>query len=170
VTRYMKLAMLAVLFSLTACGYHMVGHGDHTGGVIPADITVLSLVGNGDATLMLALHQRLQADRYVIVDQNNPIDDEAHYAMLHVHIAALVFTPSVFDASGIATQYRMVFSGSLALDRQGKSIWQSGVIQRQADVFVTGSPSSIEAGRERVLKDLQKQWLSDAVGRLRSGF
>jgi len=164
--------MVAVvaLFSLVGCGYHLVGHGDNSGGAIPADVTALSLVGNADTTLMLALQQRLQADRYAIVAQDSVIEDLSHYAMLHVNLSPLVFTPSAFDAAGIATQYRMIFAGTLVLDQQGKNIWQSGVISRQADVFVTGSPTSIEAGRERVLKDLQKQWLSDAVGRVRSGF
>jgi len=168
-----RLAMSATL-ALVGCGYHLVGHGDghgdNIGGAIPADITTLSLVGNADATLMAQLQQRLHSERFSIVDKASVIEDKAHYAMLHINIAALVFTPSVFDAAGLATQYHMVFSGALRLDRQGEVIWQSGIMQRQDDVFVTGDPTNIEAGRERVLTDLKRQWLSDAVGRIRSGF
>jgi len=58
----------------------------------------------------------------------------------------------------------------VAITRQGETIWQSGNIQRRGDVFVTGGPTIIEASRERLLKDLSRQWLNDAVSRLRSGF
>jgi hypothetical protein len=64
----------------------------------------------------------------------------------------------------------MILTGSVDVARQGKTVWQSGNIQRRGDVFVTGGPTSIEASRERLLKDLSKQWLNDAVSRLRSGF
>jgi len=160
---------MALLLALASCGYHLVGHGDSAGGAIPADVKAISLVGNADAKLLSQLRQRLQSDRYAIIDAKD-IHDLAAHAMLHINITPLSFTPSTYDASGIATQYRMVFSGSFMLVREGKTIWQSGAISRQGDVFVTGGPTSIEASRERLLKDLHKQWLSDAVGRIRSGF
>lgn len=163
------LPCIALLLTLASCGYHLVGHGDNTGGAIPADVKAISLVGNADAKLLSQLRNRLQSDRYVIIDAKD-IDEQTEHAMFHVNIAALSFTPSAYDVSGIATQYRMVFTGSLMLVQQGKTIWQSGAISRQGDVFVAGGPTSIEASRERLLKDLQKQWLSDAMGRIRSGF
>ncbi|MBL4774611.1 MAG: adenosylmethionine-8-amino-7-oxononanoate aminotransferase [Mariprofundus sp.] len=155
--------------SLNSCGYHLVGHGDGSHGVIPDEVQAISLVGNADTQLLAQLHRRLQSDHYAIVDADT-VDAATPHAMLHINIAALRFIPSAFDASGLATQYRMFFTGSLLLEQQGKTIWQSGQLQRQGDVFVTGSPASIEAARERLLADLQKQWLSDAVGRMRSGF
>jgi len=155
--------------SLGGCGYHLVGHGDGAGGAIPADVQAISLVGNADAKLLSQLRQRLQSDRYAIIDASE-INDDAQHAMLHINISPLSFTPSAYDISGIATQYRMIFTGSLMVVKQGKTIWQSGRVSRQGDVFVTGGPTSIEASRERLLKDLQKQWLSDAIGRIRSGF
>ena len=162
------LALLLTL-SLGSCGYHLVGHGDDAGGAIPADVKAISIVGNADAKLLSQLRQRLQSDRYAIIDARD-IDDQTDHAMLHINIAALSFTPSAYDASGIATQYRMVFTGSLMLVQQGKTIWQSGAISRLGDVFVAGGPTSIEASRERLLKDLHEQWLVDAVGRIHSGF
>jgi len=168
--------LLAVLLALAlnSCGYHMVGHGDGAGGAIPADVTLLSLAGNAKPAVLVALRQRLQSDRYAIVEANgveaNTTGDETTFAMLYVTVSPLVFTPSTFDATGIATQYRMIFSGSLLLERQGETIWQSGMVQRQGDVFVSAEPTSIEASRERLLADLRKQWLSDAIGRIRSGF
>ena len=160
---------LLLTLSLNSCGYHLVGHGDDADGAIPADVKAISLIGNADAQLISQLRQRLQSDRYAIIDAND-INDKAAHAMLHINLSALSFTPSAYDAAGIATQYRMVFTGSLMLVREGKTIWQSGAISRLGDVFVAGGPTSIEASRERLLKDLHKQWLADAVGRIRSGF
>ncbi|MDQ6969007.1 MAG: adenosylmethionine-8-amino-7-oxononanoate aminotransferase [Mariprofundus sp.] len=168
-----SMAMLMSV-SLTGCGYHLVGHGDDEGGAIPADVQLLALVSNAEPGLLVQLRQRLQSDRYAIVEVNgleaNKPANEAHFAILQVNIAALSFTPSTYDAGGIATQYRMIFSGSLLLEKQGQTIWRSGLIQRQGDVFVSSEPTGIEASRERLLADLSKQWLSDAVGRIRSGF
>jgi len=170
VKKIARLSLILAVLALSACGYHLVGHGDD-GGAIPADVQAISLVavGNADAQLLTQLHQRLQSDRYVIVNVDT-VDEQTQHAMLHIKVAPQTFTISAVDASGIATQYRMVFSGSVLLERQGKTIWQSGQVQRQGDVFVTGSPTSIEASRERLLRDLQKQWLLDVVGRIRSGF
>ncbi len=159
--------MIATL-ALAGCGYHLVGHGD-TGGAIPTDVNAISLVGNAETALSSQLEQRLQSDRYSIIDAEE-IDDDSHHAMLHISISPLTFVPSAYDATGVATQYVMIFSGSLMLERQGKTIWQSGPVQRRGDVYVAGGPTSIEASRERLLTDLKKQWLSDAVGRIRSGF
>lgn len=167
------LAML-LLCLLSSCGYHLVGHGDGAGSAVPADVTLLGLAGNAKPGLLNSVRLRLQSDHYAIVDGNgveaNKTENEDNFAMLYINIAPLVFTPSTYDAAGLATQYRMVFSGSLLIERQGKTIWQSGLIQRQGDVFVSAEPTSIEASRVRLLRDLRKQWLSDAVGRIRSGF
>jgi len=167
------LAML-LLCLLSSCGYHLVGHGDGAGSAVPADVTLLGLAGNAKPALLSSLRQRLRSDHYAIVDGNgveaNKTENEDNFAMLYISIAPLVFTPSTYDAAGLATQYRMVFSGSLLIERQGETIWQSGLIQRQGDVFVSAEPTSIEASRERLLRDLRKQWLSDAIGRIRSGF
>ncbi len=168
--------LMAVLLALllNGCGYHLVGHGDGVGGAIPNDVQMLSLAGNAKPELLAQLRQRLQSDRYAIVDANgeeaNKPENAASFVMLQVNMQPLIFTPSTFDASGIATQYRMIISGSLLLERQGETIWRSGLIQRQGDVFVSAEPTAIEASRERLLKDLSRQWLSDAVGRIRSGF
>ncbi len=159
---------LLLVLSLGGCGYHLVGHGDEDG-AIPSDVKAISLVGNAESRLLSQLRQRLQSDRYAIIDAKES-EDEATHAMLHINISPLTFTPSAYDVAGIATQYVMVFTGSLMLVHEGKTIWQSGAISRRGDVFVAGGPTSIEASRERLLKDLHKQWLSDAVGRIRSGF
>jgi len=161
--------LLPLLMLLTACGYHLVGQGGDAG-AIPADVHTLSIAGSGEVQQMLApLRQRLRSDRYSLVDHGNIIDEE-HHATIRLHVAPVVFNPSAYDAAGIATQYRMVFSGSLQVVRTDKIIWQSGTVQRLGDVYVTGDPTSIEASRERLLRDLRKQWLQDVMGRLRSGF
>jgi len=162
--------LMAVALLLSGCGYHLVGHGDGEG-AIPSDVKTVSLiVRSSDSQLKSAFKQRLTSDRYALIEPQDVIDPKVH-ANLRATISPLVFTPSAYDVAGVATQYRMVFSGSLTIIRgDGKSIWQSGLIQRQGDVYVTGGPTSIEASRERLLEDLRKEWIQDALGRLRSGF
>jgi len=161
--------LMVVALLLSGCGYHLVGHGDGEGAV-PSDVKTVSLiVRSSDSQLNAAFKQRLTSDRYALIEPQDVIDSRAH-ANLRVTISPLVFTPSAYDVAGVATQYRMVLSGSLVIERDGKSIWQSGLVQRHGDVYVTGGPTSIEASRERLLEDLRKQWIQDALGRLRSGF
>ena len=161
--------LMAMALLLSGCGYHLVGHGDGEG-AIPSDVkTVLLIVRSSDSQLKAAFKQRLTSDRYALIEPQDVIDPKVH-ANLRATISPLVFTPSAYDVAGVATQYRMVLSGSLVIERDGKSIWQSGLVQRQGDVYVTGGPTSIEASRERLLEDLRKQWIQDALGRLRSGF
>jgi outer membrane lipopolysaccharide assembly protein LptE/RlpB len=165
----MKYILLPVLMLLTSCGYHLVGQGGGVG-VVPADVRTLSIVDSGGAQQMLSpLRQRLSSESFSLIEHDN-IADEEHHARLRLQISPVAFNPSAYDVAGVAIQYRMVLSGSLRLDRGGKVIWQSGTIQRWGDVFVAGDPTSIEASRERLLRDLRKQWLQDAIGRLRSGF
>ena len=160
--------LMTGLLLLSGCAYHLVGHGGGSG-AIPADITSLTVSGNAEAKLISQLRQRLQSDRYSIVD-SSAVTDISHHATVFLNIYPLVFTPSAFDISGVATQYRMTFTGALKVNRGDQTIWQSGLIQRQGDVFVTGGPTSIEASKQRLQQDLSKQWLSDAVGRIRAGF
>lgn len=160
---------LAACLLLASCGYHLVGQGGGSG-AIPADVRTVSItVSGGDQKIMPQLRQRLDSSHYVVINRNDVTDAESH-AVIRVTIAPVRFVPSAYDAAGVANQYSMVFSGSLAVERKGETIWQSGTIQQQGNVYVSGGPTSIEASRERLLKDLRKQWLQDAVGRLRSGF
>lgn len=164
------LAAFIITLLLNGCGYHLVGHGDGEG-AIPADVATLSLIvaGSPDRMLEQMLRQRLNTDKYALINQQAVIDQQNH-ANLRIILSPVSYIPSAYDVAGVATQYRMTLSGSLILLRQGKSVWKSGLIQRQGDVYVTGGPTSIEASRERLLEDLRKLWVSDAIGRLRSGF
>lgn len=162
------LALTACL-PLASCGYHLVGQGGGSG-AIPADVRTVDIVVSGNDRQMLSqLRQRLVSGHYTLVDRSDVSETENH-ATIRVTIAPVSFVPSAYDASGVASQYGMVFSGSLLVERMGETIWQSGVIQQQGTVYISGGPTSIEASRERLLKDLRKQWLQDAAGRLRSGF
>lgn len=162
--------LMTAALLLSACGYHLVGHGDREG-AIAADVKTVSLMlrGETDRQFISNLKQRLSSDKYALIEAKDVVDPKSH-ASLSVTIAPLRFTPSTYDAAGVATQYHMIFSGSLTLEREEKRSWQSGLIQTQGDVYVAGGPTSIEASRERLLIDLRKQWLQDALGRLRSGF
>ena len=165
------LALLALIASalLASCGYHLVGHGDGSG-AIPADVQTVSITVSGDDPKVLSqLRRRLDSAHYAIIEAKDATDLE-HHAIIRVQMAPVSFNPSAYDASGVANQYGMVFSGSLSVERGGKTIWQSGTIQEQGNVYVSGGPASIEASRERLLQDLRQDWVRDAVGRLRSGF
>ncbi len=168
-SRILRTGLLAGMLMLAGCGYHLVGHGGGGSGAIPADVKTVSISGNADASLMSLLRQRLQSEAYAIVEAGS-LTDQSHYALIIVKMSPIIFIPSTFDISGVATQYRMTIAGSITLQQHGETVWQSGAIQRQGDVFVTGGPTSIEASRQRLQRDLGKQWLSDAVGRIRSGF
>ncbi|MDX8405892.1 MAG: adenosylmethionine-8-amino-7-oxononanoate aminotransferase [Mariprofundus sp.] len=165
---WLRGTILALALLPSACGYHPVGGGQQTG-AIPADVQTLSLVGNADVKLQSMLRSRLPSDRYQWRDSAQ-VEDMAHHALLFVQLSPPKFTPSAYDAAGIATQYRMIYAGQLLLEQDGKTLWKSGPVQRQGDVYVSAGPASVEASRTRLLHDLQKQWLSDVVGRLRSGF
>jgi len=166
--RLLLSGLLSALLMLSGCAYHLVGHGSSVG-TIPADVTTISIGGNADHNLLLQLRQRLHSDAYSIVDGGD-VSDQQHHATVDVQLPAPSFVPSAYSTNGVATQYRMTLSGSVSITRQGESIWQSGAIQRQGDVFVTGGPTSIESSRQRLLEDLSRQWVNDAVGRMRSGF
>ncbi len=153
---------------LSGCAYHLVGHGDGSS-AIPVDVKTVSITGNANAALLSQFRQRLHSGQYVIIDAGSVIDRSRH-ASVFITMTPLVFTPSTFDINGAATQYRMTLAGSISIENNNKAVWQSGLIQRQGDVFVTGGPTSIEASRQRLQADLSKQWLSDAIGRIHSGF
>ncbi len=165
----MKNLFLPVLMLLTSCGYHLVGHGNDVG-AIPADVRTLSVVASGESQQILTLLRRhLNSESYSLIEHGDSTDEE-HHALLRLQVYPVSFNPSAYDVAGVAVQYRMVLSGSLQVERMGEIIWQSGPIQRLGDIFVAGDPTSIEASRERLIRDLRKQWLQDAMGRLRSGF
>jgi len=167
----MRVFAAALFLLLTSCGYHLVGSGGGAG-AIPADVQTVAIIGNADAPVLSMLRQRLSSEHYRLIDglEGAAIADMTHHALLHVQISPLAFVPSAYDVAGIATQYQMIFAGTLMLEQDGKTLWQSGPIQRQGDVYVTGGPTSIDASRTRLLNDLQQQWVSDAVGRISSGF
>lgn len=155
---------------LSGCGYHLVGYGDDAG-AIPTDVRTVSLTVRGayDQQVEPMLKQALSSERYRWLAPQDVLDQNAH-ANLRVNIFPVTFSPSSFDASGVATQYRMVFSGAVVVERHDGVVWQSGVIRRQGDVYVAGGPASIEAFRQQLLEDLRQEWIQDILGRLRSGF
>jgi len=164
---------LPVMFAmaLSSCGYHLVGHGDDAGS-IPEDVTTISVQATGKTakTFLFDLkHQLERSDRFKVVDADNVIDEASH-AVIRIEQASESFVPSTYDQSGIATQYRMTIRGNIRLYRAGSLIWQSGLISRSGDVFVTGGPTGLEASRKRILDDLRSEWILAAWSRIGSGF
>jgi len=164
------LLILLPALLLSACGYHLVGHGEGRG-AIPENVHSLSIVAEGEGNqLLTGLRERLSSAELTVDLNLKNLTEAPNHARLIVQVAPASFSPSAFDAAGIASQYRMVYRGALTLDHNGKTIWQSGNLVEQGEVYVTGDPTSIEASREQLLRGLRKQWLQTAVSRLRSGF
>jgi len=148
---------------LGSCGYHLVGHGDGTG-AIPADVHSVMLVGSSASRPYLPLlRDRLQRGGYTVGATQGEVT-------LRVAHQPERFVPSAYDRSGVATQYRLIVSGSVELEQGGRTIWRSGNISLQDDVYVTAGLASIEASHRRLADDLHKEWVRQVWSRLRSGF
>jgi outer membrane lipopolysaccharide assembly protein LptE/RlpB len=165
-----SLALIVALL-LTSCGYHLVGHGDGSG-AIPEDVTTVSIKMTGEtAQQMGALLKRQMAgsDHYKVVPSAD-VPDELTHAEMRIEQASEIFVPSAYDQSGLATQYRMTIQANVRLFRQDEKLWESGIISKSGDVFVSGGPTGIESSRKRIREDLQKEWVYAAWGRINSGF
>ncbi|MFC1545836.1 adenosylmethionine-8-amino-7-oxononanoate aminotransferase [Pseudomonadota bacterium] len=164
---------VVVAMLLTSCGYHLVGHGNGAG-VIPADVETVSLQATNEAakSLLVELKRRISnrsEEGYLLVEADKVEDAEAH-AAIRLEQASEQFVPSAYDASGVATQYRLTISGNILVYRSGKLLWKSGVISESGEVFVVGGPPGAEAARNRIQRDLRTQWASRVWSRLSSGF
>jgi len=155
--------MMAATVLLSACGYHLVGHGDGAG-AIPEDVHSIALISNEAAREALPLlRDRLQQAGY-------DLTAEQPEATLRLMLQPATFAPSAYDRAGVATQYRMAVTGSLMLERDGAVIWQSGNLAVQDEVYVTAGPASIEASRQLLGEQLRNSWVREAWSRLQSGF
>ena len=157
--------LLVLLLGLlpAACGYHLAGHGK---GVLPEDVKVISLHGAGvPHYLIAALRQRLEASGYRLTEAQQEAEAEIRLQQDHVK-----YRPSAFDRAGIAVQYTMNIRGHMTVLVHGQETWDSGIVSLSGDVFVSGGPASIEASRNRLEQDLQRQWLQQVWSRFRSGF
>ncbi len=156
---------------LSGCGYHLVGHGDSSG-AIPEDVVSVSVESPAlfASGLVSALKRQLDgSDRYKVIAPEDVVDESTH-AVIRVEQVSEQFVPSAYDASGIATQYRLTLRGRVVLYREGRRVWESGSISKAGDVFVAGGPSGIEASRRRIREDIEKEWVYAAVSRINSGF
>jgi len=159
-------AMLAMGL-LAGCGYHLVGHGPDRGrGAMPEDVRTVAVTGP-DVELVRALRQwvRQRAQGWTLADDATGADAELRVAGAHEQ-----FTPTTYDANGVAVTYRLSRTASLSLWRNGKQVWRSGPVTVSGDVYAVGGPASIDASRARVRRDLMREWLRAAWRRLMSGF
>jgi len=168
-------AVVSMMFAmaLSSCGYHLVGHGDNAG-VIPADVETVSLQATNEAAkaLLPELKRRFMAKgsrSYALVDVGKAEDADAH-ADIRLEQVSEQYVASAYDATGVATQYRLTISGNIRIYRSGKLLWESGAISESGSVFVVGGPVGSEASRSRIQRDLRKQWITRAWSRLSSGF
>lgn len=157
-------AMLCLTLALQGCGYHLAGQGR---GSVPADVSIVKVTGTGASTrdILPAWRQyvRDHAKGFVVGKDNAD-------AELRMGAISESFNPISFDASGVAITYRLSRSGSISLWRKDVRIWNSGPIAVHGDVYAVGGPTSIEASKARLRRDLNRQWIREAWLKLSSGF
>jgi len=157
-------AAFCLPLALNNCGYHLAGHDR---GVMPTDVSIVRVTGVDESTRNL-----LSAWRRYVSDHARGfvVGEDGADAELRLGAISESFTPASFDASGIAVSYQFSRSGSISIWRKDVRIWSSGAISVQGDVFAVGGPSSIEASKTRLRRDLDRQWIREAWLKLSSGF
>jgi len=160
----MKHLFYLALCLCSACSYHIVGQNR---GVIPESVQSVSLHASSQA----ALQMQPQLLRYFSERSHDYqwVEDNAQAQMQFLTFQE-IFVPIAYDISGIATSYRLTLRGSLELWHEERALWRSGNIQVQDDVFVLGGPANVDASRQRVRDELERQWMIEAWLRVSSGF
>jgi len=150
--------------ALGGCGYHLAGHGR---GVMPEDVQIVKVTGvKGSGHDLLPAFRRYVSDHA----KDFVVGEKGADAELRMSAISESFAPVTFDASGIAVSYRLSRSGSISLWRKNVRIWGSGSISVQGVVYAVGGPTSIEASKDRLRRDLDRQWIREAWMSLSSGF
>jgi len=157
-------AVLCLTLVLGACGYHLAGQGR---GTVPEDVGIVNVTGTDPSARSI-----LSAWRRYVSDHAKGFVVGTDHADAELRLGAISesFNPVSFDASGVAIAYRLSRSGSISLWRKNVRIWSSGAISVQGDVYAVGGPTSIEASRTRLRRDLDRQWIREAWLKLSSGF
>jgi len=160
-----EVILLAAVVLLGSCGYHLAGEN---GLRISSGIKSLAIVSEGGLSRkvspVLVRHLLETGAPYALVAPG--VAD----AELRISAVNETFQQVGFDAAGIAIAYRSTLHGELSLWKNDKQLRTSGMLMVQDDVFSEGSPTSIEASRERVMDDLRQQWVAEAWLRLSAGF
>jgi len=152
-------ATLCFAFALNGCGYHLAGQGR---GAVPEDVSIMKVTGTDPSARAILPAWR----RYVSDHAKGFVVGEDHAdAELRLGAISESFNPVSYDASD-----RLSHSGSISLWRKDVRIWSSGTISVQGDVYAVGGPTSIEASRTRLSRDLDRQWIREAWLKLSSGF
>ncbi|MDQ6958776.1 MAG: hypothetical protein Q9M24_06650 [Mariprofundaceae bacterium] len=157
-------AALCLTLALNGCGYHLAGQGR---GVVPEDVSIVNVTGTDASARTI-----LPAWRRYVGDHAKGFVVGADHADAELRLGAISesFNPVSYDVSGVAITYRLSRSGSISLWRKNVRIWSSGAISVQGDVYAVGGPTSIEASRARLRRDLDRQWMREAWLKLVSGF
>jgi len=160
----MRGIVVAVALVLGACGYHLAGQGR---GSVPEDVSIVNVTGtDASARAILPAWRRYVGDHA----KGFVVGKDHADAELRLGAISESFNPVSYDASGVAITYRLSHSGSISLWRKNVRIWSSGTISVQGDVYAVGGPTSIEASRARLSRDLDRQWMREAWLKLSSGF
>ncbi len=161
--RTVLVAASCLTLILGACGYHLAGRGR---GAVPEDVHIVRVTGAKTSHGLLSAFRRYvsnHADGFTV-------GKKGASAELRMGTISESFAPVTFNASGVAVSYRLSRSGSISLWRKDVRLWDSGPISAQGVVYAVGGPSSIEASKNRLRRDLDRQWIRKAWMSLSSGF
>ncbi len=162
--RMAVVAVSCLTLAFGGCGYHLAGRGR---GVMPEDVQIVKVTGvKGSSRGLLPVFRRYVTDHA----KGFTVGEKGADAELRMSAISESFAPVTFDASGIAVSYRLSRSGSISLWRKNVRIWGSGSISVQGVVYAVGGPTSIEASKDRLRRDLDRQWIREAWMSLSSGF
>jgi len=156
---------LLPLLLLAACGYHLVGQGDGAGLIQKNEVVYAQADSAVTQTLRDDLAKELERRGYII-----SADSSIAAVSLHIRQASEQLSPSAYDASGLAVQYRLTLRASAVLWRDGVEVWRADAITVQGDVFASGGPTDIEAQQASVSQQLHKAWGRRCMAQLQSGF
>lgn len=150
---------------LAACGYHLVGQGGDAGLIETGELVHVQADNEQGKILVRQLKVQLQRRGYTLVDSSS----EAK-AQLHIQHASEKLSPTAYDASGLAVQYRLTIQADASLWRGGEEVWREAAINASGDIFASGGPSDVDAQQRTVSHQLQQSWVRECVARLQSGF
>lgn len=168
----LKRLLPLLLLAIGGCGYHLAGQGES--GAIGSGVKTVSIQAVGISGAMLSEFKnqlmRSYGAQLTLVESELDVANPAAHIHIRLDQSRENLIPKAYDASGVTSQYELTLSANVHLYQGEALVWESGMIEESGDIYIAGGPSGIEASKQRLLRDLHKQWATRAVQRLRSGF
>jgi hypothetical protein len=163
-------AIIAALL-LSACGYHLAGHGD----LIPKNVKTIAVMPFGDATLRYKLARTLPADisreiisrtKYQLITDANQADVVIKGTLMNYYAAPTITAtdPTTGSVRGTTIQALVVVQVSLTERATGKVLFNRSGMEVRQRYEVASDPKQYfdESGTalERISKDVARSVVS----------